>query len=146
MNEEELVACDRQSFMSHLQLEYEYLFQLYLLANKLQDATVKNAAIIAVMDVTQMRSANNVSTFPSQSITKSVYEGTAEGSPARRLIMDIYSTLPLCKLLHIIRMGYFSKEIVNDLAKVLDEELPSKCGFVRITEIQNEPQKYLEDI
>jgi hypothetical protein len=150
MTEEELVACDRQSFISHIQLEYEYLFQLYVLADKLQDVAAKNAAIIAAIiaaiDITRMRSAKNRYVVPSLSIANNVYEGTAEGSFGRCLVIEMCSTARLGSLLVNMQKAFFHEDLVNDLANVLDKEHPLKRGSVRIKEIQNKPQKYLEKI
>jgi hypothetical protein len=127
-SKEELATMDIGPFMRETENEYCDLFDLYVLAEKLQDVLAKNAAITAAIDVSIMESADASCTVPSFAAVNSVYEGTPEGSPARRVVADLYSTLPLHCIFTRLQSNLWHKDLVADVLKILEVTRPIRKG------------------
>jgi len=118
---EELAILTEDTFVDYIVDEFDDIFRLYVLAEKLQDASAKNAAITAAVEVAQLKSVAKKCTVPSLSTANHVYEGTPEGSPARRFLADMWGTLSLSCILRILQGQNMHKDFVADLGKVLDQ-------------------------
>ena len=120
-SKEELALLAEDAFVIYITSEFQDIFRLYVLAEKLQDVSAKNAAITAAAEVTQLKSVTKSWTVPPLSTANHVYEGTPEGSPARRFLADMWGTLPLSDILRIFQRDNIHKDFVADLGKVLDQ-------------------------
>ncbi|KAF2827589.1 hypothetical protein CC86DRAFT_405708 [Ophiobolus disseminans] len=143
--QEELSAVDCDTFIRHIESEYQEIFELYVLAEKLQDVSAKDAALTAAIDVTQMESSDGKWRIPSFDTCNNVYEGTPEGSPARRLITDMCSGLPMAGIVLYIRAKSVHKDFVNDLTTALDKTRPVKRGHGGNVAVRNGVKAYLEE-
>jgi hypothetical protein len=73
-------------------LEYLRLTKLYVLAEKLQDITqLKNSIIKNILDISKAIREDRGHHCPGQPCISVVYNGTPEGSPARRLLVDFWT-------------------------------------------------------
>jgi hypothetical protein len=116
-NREEVATLIGAEHTDYVCEEHAALLSVYVLAEKLQDVQAKNDAIRAVLDVTELKSANKGWAAPSLTTVNMTYHGTTEGSPARRLLVDIYSTMCISVLLGFI--GDMHKEFRIDMGKIL---------------------------
>lgn len=72
--------------------ETEALAKLYALAEKLQDVDTKNIVLKAMLlSSLQIRSITASCVVPGLPTVRIIYAGTPEGSPIRRLLVDIYT-------------------------------------------------------
>lgn len=69
--------------------EYKRLVKLYVLAEKLQDVQTRNIVIEAMIAKTR-----DEESFPPSSIHL-IYDGTPEGSPLRKLVVDLFTDFAL---------------------------------------------------
>jgi len=65
------------------------LCKCYIMGDKLMDPTFKNATLKALVDATHNQPHCNPR-IPGPGSIKSIYEGTTGGSPARKLIVDLW--------------------------------------------------------
>lgn len=91
-------------------LEYIHLARLYVLCEKLQDIEGKNSTIHAMLST----SRDNISVLRPNAI-KTIYEGTPESSPARKMLLDMYVEYGNNMSLHGGR-GNYPKQFLFDLA------------------------------
>jgi len=145
-SKEELATLELSEAMKHIKQEYQDLFRLYILAEKLQDVAAKNAALTAAISVTELKSAGGNWDIPTLEVVNSVYKCTLEGSPARRLLTDMYSTLPPIKLLRLSRRTFPHEEFISDLAIALRTTCPLKEGVPGNVALKNGAQAYLEEV
>jgi hypothetical protein len=143
---EQLATLSHDEFKMHIMAEYQEIFLLYVLAEKLQDRVTKNAAITAVLAVSRLRSADNYWTTPSVDIVNTVYTGTPRSSPARRLITDMWSTYSVRHLVWTFYHAKVHKDWVNDMIEALEEKRPLKQGVGGNAATKKGVQAYLEEI
>lgn len=75
--------------------EYYHQANLYVLGEKLQDDEFCNAVItkfINLIDASHGVTASNTRHYPSTITVRTIYEGTPQGSPARKLMVHLYCT------------------------------------------------------
>jgi hypothetical protein len=144
-SEQELHRLDETTFKNHIEHEYQDLFRIYVLAEKLQDISAKNAAITAAIEVSQVAMRDGSWIPPSFVTANNVYEGTPEGSLGRRLVMDMCGTVPLSYVVDQIHKYKFTSDFVSDLGKVLERTREMKSQFRGNVMIKNGVQVYLEE-
>lgn len=71
--------------------EYVTLSKLYVLAEMLIDDDTKNLVLAAILSRSREPSLDHKAYYPSVSCIYIIYGGTPEDSPARRLIVDLYT-------------------------------------------------------
>lgn len=113
----EIDALDEDTFKTQFGDEYHDLLTLYILAEKLQDIAAKNADITGVIDVSQVVLEDGMWTTPSLKAADIVYEGTPEGSPLRRFLVDMFSRFPLSYILRGVHQHSVHPDFVSDLAE-----------------------------
>ncbi|KAH7095251.1 hypothetical protein FB567DRAFT_586580 [Paraphoma chrysanthemicola] len=126
--------------------EYDDLFRLYILAEKLQDVKTKNAVIAAAIDTTRTRTKNGKYTIPQSNIINIVYEGTPIGSPARRLITDMYSIVPMTWIISHLQSTPMHGDFLVDLEVALSEIRPIKAEHKGNIVERNGAESYMEQI
>jgi hypothetical protein len=141
-----LSRLDLDAFKQHVESEYQDLFRLYVLAEKFHDVTAKNAAIMAAIDVTRMESGSGDWAAPSLVTANSIYEGTPEGSLARRLIMDMCGTLPLSYVLLQLQHRKFHPAFVSDLVRMVEKTRQFRPGYGGNVIVKNGAQAYMEEV
>ncbi|KAF1950252.1 hypothetical protein CC80DRAFT_598274 [Byssothecium circinans] len=78
-------------YLAHSEHEYGRLCELYILAEKLQDATSKNLLIDAILARSRQVDGDGMLRYPNSGIVAMVYDNTPESSPLRRLLVDFYA-------------------------------------------------------
>lgn len=148
-SQEKLLAQEAATFQDNIESEYRDVFETYALAEKLQDAMAKNAAITAAIQAMKMRSVNDAWPVPSFNIMNDVYKGTSKGSEARRLLLDMCATLPLATILEPLKNQSTHKDLVSDLTQTLVETYerkPSHEKYSRRFGENTDPQDYFEKL
>jgi hypothetical protein len=91
-----------------LQAEHTTLCILYVLAEKLQDTLAKDAIVTSIRAICKESLTHEIEDFENQddyhggwfvltaSAVSIIYEGTVRGSPARRLMVDMLISEPIC--------------------------------------------------
>lgn len=141
-SEEELAALVEAEHKSYIGEEHSVLLQVYVLAEKLQDVQTKNHAIRAVLDLSDLHSANGIWATPSIDAVNMVYNGTTEASPARRLLVDLFSTIYISSILDL--GGDMHKDFRSELGKTLMKLRPLKKGAVENVAKKKGADAYLE--
>jgi hypothetical protein len=144
-SKEELALLSPEIFIKSIENEYFDLFQLYVLAEKLQDVAAKNATLTAAIDISSMGSAMGLCRMPELCVVDVIYDGTTEGSPARRLVTDLYSTLSIKYFLEL-DTETLHKDFVTDLAKATEELRPVRQGRGGNVVLRNGIDAYMEQI
>jgi hypothetical protein len=70
---------------------YTSLSKLYVLAEKLIDNTTKELVLAAISAHAKEMLSRDLNCIPPIESVQTIYEGTPEGSPARRLIVQIFT-------------------------------------------------------
>jgi hypothetical protein len=143
---EELWSLAFDKFERQVECEYRSLLQLYVLAEKLQDVLAKNDILIAVVDVSQMRSAEMMSAVPRLTTASVLYEGTPYTSPARRLVTDMCSTLPVATIFHYLHFTKIHSDFVEDLAEAVQKMRPLKKSLGAYATKSNAAEAYMEKV
>jgi hypothetical protein len=142
---EELASLEAKAFGVELQREYEDVFCLYVLAEKLQDKAVKNAALVAAINISETTHSAKDWRVPELEIVNQVYQSTPEGSSGRRLVIDLYGMLPLVHLMRDFRRATLHEDAFNDLIKVLNETRQKRVGCTGNMVSKNGVKMYLEE-
>jgi hypothetical protein len=71
--------------------EYIALSKLYVLAEMLIDDTTKDIVLVAILARTKDRLPEKPLYYPGLEVIETIYAGTTQGSPAHRLIVDLYT-------------------------------------------------------
>jgi hypothetical protein len=71
--------------------EYPSLINLYLLGDRFQNQTLKNATLAEIKRISTLLDIDTEASFPSFEDIDTIYECTNEGDPARRLMVDIFA-------------------------------------------------------
>jgi hypothetical protein len=143
---EEVGSLELHTFDRYIECEYRSLLQLYVLAEKLQDVLAKNDILIAVVDVSQMRSAEMMSAVPGLKIASILYEGTPYTSPARRLVTDLCSMLPVATIFHCLQFRNIHNDLVEDLAENVQKMRPLKRTHMAYATKSNAAEAYMEKV
>jgi hypothetical protein len=138
-SEEDLCVLTLTELRKFVDTEYMALFKLYILAEKLQDSRAKVGAITAIFKISCPRHSDKLYVLPRLSVIDLVYSHTPEGSVARFLIADMWSTASASQLEYVGLKA--PKEFLLDLALVLRSKLPKRAeNLVR----RNGVEFYLE--
>ena len=116
---------------SLLRDQYDKVFGLYILAEKLQDSTAKNAAIQATFELVAhgQRRSDKKWTFPRYSTVANVFDKTPSQSPARRLLVDMANTCNV-ESLHA-EAATLPKDLVRDLLVCLRMRVKGRNGAIK---------------
>lgn len=86
------VQADKQQSVGILVDEqYRNSCSLYVFAEKILDVETKNAVIHAMLEMARTKQINGQTYGPSSDDVNTIYKGTVVGSPARRLMVDLYT-------------------------------------------------------
>jgi hypothetical protein len=141
-SKEELATLDTATFRAIVQAEYATLLQMYILGDKLQDLQAKNATVAAVLELIDMKSAENRWFVPMVELVNMSYERTPAGSPIRRLMTDLWSSNSVREILQ--NASKMHEDFRIDLAKCLSEIRPKKQGEGGNRAKRNGMEAYLE--
>ncbi|KAJ4348541.1 uncharacterized protein N0V89_009918 [Didymosphaeria variabile] len=86
----ELPHDSNEPLMDQLEQEYKDLAKVYVLANKLQDTTTKTCTVRRVFDLLQVNVDSEIWLAPDEEAVRTVYEGTYNNDPMRRLFVDVW--------------------------------------------------------
>jgi hypothetical protein len=143
--QEESSGVDFNTWALQIQQEYGDLFCIYVLAEKLQDISAKNATMRAAISVTQTVHPDTGQWLsPSLRTANIVYQGTPENNHGRRLVMEICSGLSLNDIIPAIKGYELHQDLVRDLASTLENIRPLSGEYQGNTNLVEEVEKYLE--
>ncbi|KAI5360904.1 Putative BTB/POZ domain, DnaJ domain, SKP1/BTB/POZ domain superfamily protein [Septoria linicola] len=91
LSEAVLVASEDPMLTSTVKAEHEFLAKLYIFGEKVQDESFCDQVITALAATIDKRDEKNGRTFPNCKIVTAIYEGTAPGSQARQMMVDLYA-------------------------------------------------------
>ncbi|KAF2679105.1 hypothetical protein K458DRAFT_490786 [Lentithecium fluviatile CBS 122367] len=77
--------------------ERKAVIAIYVLEEKLQDVETKNATLQALLQACHDRQQDNQRYWPGPACVRKLHDGTAKGSLARKLMVDIYASLATSK-------------------------------------------------
>jgi hypothetical protein len=143
-SQEEHSSLDFRTWCTFMVKEYDDMFCVYVLAEKFQDIATKNTVIAALIEMMHLEHKEDGWTCPSFRTTKKVFEGTLEGSPARRLIVDMLSTNPLDHTIRKFVCLNLHPDLLVDLGKKLVETHQLRGGISGNIAAANRVEKYLE--
>jgi hypothetical protein len=139
---EELISLKSMEFKTHVSRQYQRLFCVYILADKLQDVVTKNAAITAIVGLKDLTNADGGWAIPSPGTINHVYKETTERSPARRLVASLYSRLPFITILK--NTANMHEDFLDDLAESLNIARPITKGPIGRSRLAGVVGDYLE--
>lgn len=126
---EQRATLEQDGYQEIVHRENHALFSIHVFAEKLQDVSAKNAILKATVQRTaqsQIKDDKKVWFVPSLIVVNLVYYGTPETSPARRLLINIWSTLNFTAIFTA------AKELHADFLADLEKEMqlirPLKSG------------------
>tara|TARA_R110002003_G_scaffold1389_7_gene22966 strand:+ start:462 stop:983 length:522 start_codon:yes stop_codon:yes gene_type:complete len=103
--------------------EYIFLSKLYVLSEKLCDVAAKNAVINAILAVSWERASDGVTYSPGVLPIAIIYPGTPEGSLARELMADMWTSV---KTDYIVRhKESLPRDFFIDLALAHSKDRPT---------------------
>lgn len=113
----ELKKLTEDKFAYHVEDLYEIIFSVFVLSEKLQDITTKNAMMEAALATAGLIGIDGSTRGPSYDVVNAVYNSTPVGSPARRLVTDMWTELSIEFIFSCFR--YLHQGFVEDLGKSL---------------------------
>ncbi len=123
--------------------EHPLLADLYVLAEKLQDINCKNAIMRAMFHTCRPKGVQG--NTPSAKICCIIYEGTPEGSPMRKLLVDLYTYIATKAWIMSASKGKWPEDFMYELLiNVLDKRAPvpdtiRTSGVSKYLELLQEP-------
>jgi hypothetical protein len=142
---EEFATLDFIDFGKIIHAEYHALFCVYVMAEKFVDIATKKAVLAAAIEVTGSKSLEGRWEVPTFITINTVYSGTPQKSPARRLVTDMCSSLPLKSILERAAGLALHEDYIIDLANVSEKMRPRKTGCGGNLSVKKGVQAYLED-
>lgn len=120
--------------------EYVQLAKAYVLGDYLRDTNFKNAVIDAIMDKTVSPLLDGRCWFPVGAVISCIYDNTLESSPARKLLVDVYTRKGMgAWLREWASVADLPKEFLFDLAVSVLDRRPQPAF-----DIMEDPCKYHE--
>jgi hypothetical protein len=113
----DLKKLTEDKFAYHVDDLYEIIFGVFVLSEKLQDITTKNAMMEAALATAGLIGIDGSTRGPSYDVVNAVYNSTPVGSPARRLVTDMWTELSIEFIFSCFR--YLHQGFVEDLGKSL---------------------------
>jgi hypothetical protein len=120
-------SIDSQPTVEEIHAEYYLLVKLYVLCEMLQDTVAKNPIVEAILAVSQVHVGNRFTVLPASSVVAEIYSSTLKDNPARRLMVDLWSTIDRSLVTETQQSGP-PYEFLIDLAMALRDML-SEHGF-----------------
>ncbi len=139
MRKAEVEALPWEEFRDVVGSEYDIMFQVYVLAERLNDPLTKNNIIHAVFDLADLHTSEGDWRVPPPSSIRFVYDGTPEKSPARRLMVDMWSRIDSASIALYVEV--LPKPFLGDLAIRLAQSQNRNSGCIAKG---NGAQAYLE--
>ncbi|CAN9100853.1 unnamed protein product [Alternaria alternata] len=134
----ELKKLTMDEFQCHVVDQYRIIFDVFVLCEKLQDVTTKNAMMEAALATTKLIGIDGLWLTPQVTVVNAVYNGTPAGSSARRFVTDSWTALPIEFIFSCFRKLH--QEFVEDLGKSLQntrkpaENIPVRKGVAAYQE------------
>lgn len=110
--------------------EHSRLCKLYILGEKLQDTAARNAAVVAILEVTHKQDMNGNRYVPNVALVNTLYKGTTEGSLGRRLMVGLRTNQTInspCQLDNV------SRKFLVEPASALRSERAKDRGITALT-------------
>jgi len=95
MKEKKMRTLDLSELHDCIEKEYDTLFSIFILGEKLQDIKAKNATVTAMMDLSCSRSTDNCWSMPTVRTVNRIYENTPPGSLMRHFIVRMWGSCTL---------------------------------------------------
>lgn len=127
---------------SENQPEYLELAKLYVFGEKIQDASFKNAVIVAFTKRMWEIEAKRNRLYPMTKVVDIIYKGTMPGSCARKLMVDVHIMSGRPQWITAISDDN-NKEFLMDLCRALLER--AEAGLTREDEPESVWADYLEE-
>ncbi|KAF2242119.1 hypothetical protein BU26DRAFT_555820 [Trematosphaeria pertusa] len=121
--------------------EYQTMCELYVLCEKLQDTSAKDATVTAILSMIHVRHNRGGYRGPPPRAVRTIYEGTTSNSPARRLMVDLWTSVTASTLAKVA--GSLPHEFIVDIATtLLNERTEGKQNTAK----NSNGTKYLESM
>ncbi|CAA9962064.1 BTB domain containing protein [Pyrenophora teres f. maculata] len=134
-NEEELQNPTSSTFPTYIEAEYKIIFDIYILAEKLQDVNAKNAVLEVVLLVSGIADNEDYCYKPSTKTVNTLSEGTPPHSPVRKPIADAWAELDvkqLCESYHSMHKD-FREDVVQCFSKFFQKPLGNTVAEKGVT-------------
>jgi hypothetical protein len=95
--------------------------------------------------ISQTKSVKGSWAPPSTCVIQLIYAATPAGSPARRLVTDLWSASSVYRILSIFQSNGMHSDFVEDLAKAMEENRPLKKECIGNIARKKGVQAYLEE-
>ncbi|KAI4655580.1 hypothetical protein J4E93_000294 [Alternaria ventricosa] len=116
---QELKMLSEDEFSKLTTAQYKAVFNVLILAEKLQDLKIKNAMMEAAVATALLRGPDGDWFVPSSCVINNIYRGTPPKSPARRFVTDAWIGCSISENFAII--SRLNKDFVEDLGKGIDK-------------------------
>jgi len=130
----------RPTKREHFNARWPILIDLYVRGERFLNRAMQNAAIKEVIRLTCVRCGNGMRWFPSRENVDRIYRGTPEGSPIRRLMVDMYAIRGAPEWLSA---GADGSQFLLDLTKAFYEKMKHHNAFNEFRGKELDIKKYL---
>ena len=108
--------------------EFELLARMYVLAEKLQDDTMRNAIIDGFIAKGSLRDSEGTRWFATNEDVDIIYRGTGQGSHMRRLLVDMHVSSGHARWLEDeINNAEFTLDLSRKLLDIVAREVPRQA-------------------
>lgn len=124
--------------------EHVCLARLYVLCEKLQDVKAKNCVVQALMDSIYKKRTDNKWYIPLPPPINIIYKGNVKGSPARQLLLDVFTYSVKAEWLTEPTLDGYPGEFLQELAVNIVTKRPPEVTVSSHLASQNGRLEYLE--
>ena len=105
--------------------ELDRLIDAFVFGDKDQDGRFRDAVLDALVACASTPDTAGMTWFPAMSAVKKAYQRTPEGSPLRRLLVDLWARHAMEKWLGADMVPEFLSDLVRELLSLRQDQLPS---------------------
>ncbi|KAI4692909.1 uncharacterized protein J4E88_001279 [Alternaria novae-zelandiae] len=117
--EEELKKLTTGDFITVVTKQYDNVLRVFVLGEKLQDLSTKNAMMEAALATTKLTGQHGKRQAPSAQTINMVYKGTPSSSLARCLLVDIWTGLPISSIFE--HFNQIHEDVQKDLGRSVSD-------------------------
>lgn len=121
---------------------YELLAELYVLGERMLDDAVRTAVTKKIVRLTTLVCRDSRYHYPSKEAANIIYRGTTEGSPARRLMVDVHVRFGTHKWLTADYEGALLCDVAQQLYQKMEANV--NCAFCQFHNIALKADEYLD--
>jgi len=117
--DEELKKLTADDFSNFVTKQYHSVLRVFVLGEKLQDLSTKNAMMEAALATTKLTGRNGKWQVPTVQTVNMVYNGTPSSSLARCLLVDLWTALSMSTIFE--NFDQIHKDMRKDLGKSVSD-------------------------